>query len=45
MHFVEKKPEEKRELLNQKLKSGQLSKLNIEVKKSYLKRNLKKGIF
>ena len=28
-----------------KLKSGQLSKLNIEVKKSYLKRNLKKGIF
>ena len=28
-----------------KLKSGQLGKLNIEVKKSYLKRNLKKGIF
>ena len=28
-----------------KLKSGQLNKLNIEVKKSKLKRNLKKGIF
>ena len=28
-----------------KLKSGQLDKLNIEVKKSDLKRNLKKGIF
>ena len=28
-----------------KLKSGQLNKLNIEVKKSQLKRNLKKGIF
>ena len=28
-----------------KLKSGELNKLNIEVKKSYLKRNLKKGIF
>ena len=28
-----------------KLKSGQLYKLNIEVKKSELKRNLKKGIF
>ena len=28
-----------------KLKSGQLSKLNIEVKKSKIKRNLKKGIF
>ena len=28
-----------------KLKSGQLNKLNIEVKKSYLKRNFKKGIF
>ena len=28
-----------------KLKSGQLNKLNIEVKKSELKRNLKKGIF
>ena len=28
-----------------KLKSGQLDKLNIEVKKSKLKRNLKKGIF
>ncbi len=27
------------------LKSGQLDKLNIEVKKSKLKRNLKKGIF
>ena len=27
------------------LKSGQLDKLNIEVKKSDLKRNLKKGIF
>ena len=27
------------------LKSGQLEKLNIEVKKSKLKRNLKKGIF
>ena len=28
-----------------KLKSGQLNKLNIEVKKSYLKRNFKEGIF
>ena len=28
-----------------KLKSGQLDKLNIEVKKSKLKRNFKKGIF
>ena len=28
-----------------KLKSGQLNKLNIEVKKNKLKRNLKKGIF
>jgi 2-methylcitrate dehydratase len=28
-----------------KLKSGQLDKLNIEVKRSDLKRNLKKGIF
>ena len=27
------------------LKSGELNKLNIEVKKSHLKRNLKKGIF
>ena len=28
-----------------KLKSGQLDKLNIEVKKNKLNRNLKKGIF
>ena len=28
-----------------KLKSGQLDKLNIEVRKSKLKRNLRKGIF
>ena len=28
-----------------KLKPGQLDKLNIEVKKSKLKRNLRKGIF
>jgi 2-methylcitrate dehydratase len=28
-----------------KLKKGQLDKLNIEVKKSKLKRNFKKGIF
>ena len=28
-----------------KLKAGQLDKLNIEIKKSKLKRNLKKGIF
>jgi 2-methylcitrate dehydratase len=28
-----------------KLKPGQLDKLNIEVKKNKLKRNLKKGIF
>ena len=28
-----------------KLKAGQLDKLNIEVRKSKLKRNLKKGIF
>jgi 2-methylcitrate dehydratase len=28
-----------------KLKSGQLNKLNIEVRKSKLKRNIKKGIF
>ena len=30
---------------HKKLKSGQLDKLNIEIKKSTLKRNLKKGIF
>ena len=29
----------------EKLKPGQLDKLNIEIKKSTLKRNLKKGIF
>jgi len=28
-----------------KIKPGQLHKLNIEVKKSSLKRNIKKGIF
>ena len=28
-----------------KLKSGQLNRLNIQVKKSKLKRNFKKGIF
>ena len=28
-----------------KVKSGQLSKLNIEVKRSLIKKNLKKGIF
>jgi len=28
-----------------KLKSGELSKLNIEVSKKYLKTNFKKGIF
>jgi hypothetical protein len=28
-----------------KLKSGQLNKLNIEVRKNKLKRNLKKGVF
>ena len=28
-----------------KLKTGQLNKLNIEVEKNYLKKNLKKGIF
>ena len=28
-----------------KIKSGQLDKLNIEIKKSKLKRNLRKGIF
>ena len=45
MHFVEKEPIQKRADLSEKLKSGQLDKLNIEVKKSDLKRNLKKGIF
>ena len=59
MHFVEKKPNQKRIDLDKKesgrflktvqnlkkLKSGQLSMLNIEVKKSKIKRNLKKGIF
>ena len=45
MHFVEKEPSQKRIDFDQKLKSGQLNKLNIEVKKSKLKRNLKKGIF
>ena len=45
MHFVEKEPRQKREDFVKKLKSGQLNKLNIEVKKSKLKRNLKKGIF
>ena len=29
----------------EKLKNGQLSKLNISVNKKYLKRNIKKGIF
>ena len=45
MHFVEKEPNQKRIDLDKKLKSGQLDKLNIEVKKSKLKRNFKKGIF
>ena len=37
MHFIEKEPAQKRIDFNDKL--------NIEVKKSKLKRNLKKGIF
>ena len=36
---------QKGDKIDKKLKSGELNKLNIEVKKSYLKRNLKKGIF
>ena len=45
MHFIEKKAGQKRIDFDKKLKSGQLYKLNIEVKKSELKRNLRKGIF
>ena len=45
MHFVEKEPKQKRSDFVEKLKPGQLDKLNIEVKKSQLKRNLKRGIF
>ena len=48
MHFVNKKPEDKRIELDKKLKklkSGQLNKLNIEIKKNKLKNNFKKGIF
>ncbi len=45
MHFVEKEPSQKRLDFDQKLKSGQLHKLNIEVRKSKIKQNSKKGIF
>ena len=45
MHFVKKNPNQKRKDFVEKLKSGQLSMLNIEVKKNKIKRNLKKGIF
>ena len=48
MHFVEKKESDRflKNVQNLKnLKAGQLDKLNIEIKKSKLKRNLKKGIF
>ena len=45
MHFIEKKPSQKRVDFVEKLKAGQLNMLNIEVKKNKLKRNLKKGIF
>ena len=45
MHFVEKDPSQKREDFVKKLKSGQLDKINIEVKKNKLKKNIKKGIF
>ena len=45
MHFVEREPSQKRLDFDQKLKSGQLDKLNIEVKKNRLKKNTKKGIF
>ena len=45
MHFIEKEPGQKREDFVNKLKSGQLNNLNIEVGKSKLKRNLRKGIF
>ena len=45
MHFVEKNPSQKRLDFDQKLKSGQLDRLNILVKRNKIKRNLKKGIF
>ena len=45
MHFVKNNPEQKRKDFDKKLKSGQLYKLNIEIKNSILKRNKKKGIF
>ena len=48
MHFVDKEPSQKRADFVNKLKTlkpGQLDQLNIEVKKSKIKRNLKKGIF
>jgi 2-methylcitrate dehydratase len=45
VHFVDKEPSQKRIDFVDKLKSNQLDRLNIEIKKSNLKRNLKKGIF
>ena len=45
MHFVEKEPVQKRKDFDEKLKPGQLNKLNIEIKRNKLKKNLKKGIF
>ena len=45
MHFVEKEPSQKRIDFNEKLKPGQLDRLNIEIKRNKLKRNLKRGIF
>ena len=45
MHFVEKEPIQKRKDFTKKLKSGELDKLNIKVKKSKIKKNFKKGIF
>ena len=48
MHFIEKEPSQKRIDFVKKLKflkPGQLNQLNIEIKKSRIKRNLKKGIF
>ena len=45
MHYVEKEPKQKRFDFVEKLKSDQLHQLNLEIKKSRLKKNLKKGIF
>ncbi len=45
MHFIEKKPTQKRKDFVNKLKSNQLHKLNIEINNRNIKKNKKIGIF